>query len=72
VSNLFLEIAKIHGFELKSIDFIVLAFPQLEPPIGFQPTEDPACLQHYVLELKNNLYGLKQASFIWYKKLSND
>ena len=74
--KLLLVIAKIHGLESKSIDF-VLAFPQadlvidiwMELPIGFQPVEDPSSPQHYVLKLKKNLYGLKQASFNWYEKL---
>ena len=72
-----LVIAKIHGFESKSIDF-VLAFPQadldidiwMELPIGFQTIEDPNHSQlYYVLKLKKNLYGLKQAIFNWYEKL---
>ena len=60
----------------KSIDF-VLAFLQadldvdiwMELPIGLQPIEDPSSPQHYVLKLRKNLYGLKQASFNWYEKL---
>ena len=74
--KLLLVIAKIHGLESKLIDF-VLAFPQadhdidiwMELPIGFQTIEDPDHSQLYVLKLKKNLYGLKQASFNWYKKL---
>jgi hypothetical protein len=76
--KLLLVIAKIHGLELelKSVDF-VLAFPQadldidiwMELPIGFQTIKDPYHSQLYVLKLKKNLYGLKQASFNWYEKL---
>ena len=74
--KLLIVIAKIHGLEPKSIDF-VLAFPQadldidiwMELPIGFQMIEDPDHSQLYVLKLKKNLYGLKQASFNWYEKL---
>jgi hypothetical protein len=74
--KLLLVVAKIHGLELKSIDF-VLAFPQadldidiwMELPIGFQTIEDPNHSQLYVLKLITNLCRLKQASFNWYKKL---
>jgi hypothetical protein len=74
--KLLLVIAKIHGLESKSIDF-VLAFPQadldidfwMELPIGFQTIQDPDHSQLYVLKLKKNLYGLNQASFNWYEKL---
>jgi hypothetical protein len=74
--KLLLVIAKIHGLESKSIDF-VLAFPQadldvdiwMELPIGFQPIDDPEHPNQYVLKLKKNLYGLKQASYNWYGKL---
>ncbi len=74
--KLLLVIAKIHGLESKLID-LVLAFPQadldidiwMELPIGFQTIEDPDHSQLYVLKPKKNLYGLKQASFNWYKKL---
>ena len=41
----------------------------MELPIGFQPIEAPSSPQHYVLKLRKNLYGLKQASFNWYEKL---
>jgi hypothetical protein len=55
----------------------VLAFPQadldidiwMELPIGFQTIEDPDHSQLYLLKLKKNIYGLKQASFNWYEKL---
>ena len=75
--KLLLVIAKIHGLESKLIDF-VLAFPQADLdidiwmellPIGFQMIKDPNHSQFYVLKLKKNLYGLKQASFSWYKNL---
>jgi hypothetical protein len=74
--KLLLVIAKIHGLKSKSIDF-VLAFQQadldidiwMELPIGFQTIEDPDNSQLYVLKLKKNVYGLKQASFNWYEKL---
>ena len=57
----------------------MLAFPQadldidiwMELPIGFQTIEDPDHSQLYVLKLKKNLYGLKQASFNWYEKLQD-
>jgi len=74
--KLLLEIAKNHGLKSKLIDF-VLAFLQadldidiwMELPIGFQTIKDPDHSHLYVLKLKKNLYGLKQASFNWYKKL---
>ncbi len=76
--KLLLVIAKIHGLDLesKSIDF-VLAFPQadldvdiwMDLPIGFEPIEDPDHKSRYVPKLQKNLYGLKQASFNWYRKL---
>jgi hypothetical protein len=74
--ELLLVIAKIHGLESKSINF-VLAFPQadldidtwMELPIGSQPIKDPHSPQQYMLKLRNNVYGLKQASFNWYEKL---
>jgi hypothetical protein len=55
----------------------VLAFPQadldvdiwMDLPIGFEPIKDPDHKSQYVLKLSKNLYGLKQASFNWYKKL---
>ena len=74
--KLLLVIAKIHGHKSKSINF-VLALPQadlnvdvwMELPIGFQPIKDPSSPQHYILKLRKNLYGLKQASFNWGEKL---
>ena len=76
--KLLLVIAKIHRLESKLIDF-VLAFLQadldidiwMELPIRFQTIEDPDHSHLYVLKLKKNLYGLKQASFNWYKKLQD-
>ncbi len=77
--KLLLVIAKIHGLESKLIDF-VLAFPQadldidiwMELPIGFQMIEDPDQSQLYVLKLKKNLYGLKQASLTGTKSCETD
>jgi hypothetical protein len=74
--KLLLVIAKIHGLESKSIYFM-LAFLQadldvdiwMDLPIGFKPIKDPENKSQYVLKLQKNLYGLKQASFNWYKKL---
>ncbi len=68
--KLLLVIAKIHGLESKSIDF-VLAFLQadldediwMDLPICFEPIKDPDHKPQFVLRLQKNLYGLKQASF---------
>jgi len=70
--KLILVIAKIHGLKSKSIDSM-LAFPQadldidiwMELPIEFQMIEDLDHSQFYLLKLKKNLYGLKQASLNW-------
>ena len=72
-----LAVAKIHGLSFMSIDF-VLAFPQadLEIPVfmelllGFD-APDSQSWKHYVLQLNNSLYGLKQAGYNWFLKLSN-
>jgi hypothetical protein len=74
---LILAIAKIHGLLSKSIDF-VLASPQadleipvyMELPIGFDAPEEENC-RSYVLKLNKSLYGLKQAGYNWFAKLSN-
>jgi hypothetical protein len=74
-----LVISKIHGLESKSIDF-VLAFLQADLDVdiwmdllmGFEPIEDPDHKSQYVLKLRNNLYGLKQASFNWYKMICDE
>ncbi|EJK58187.1 hypothetical protein THAOC_21711, partial [Thalassiosira oceanica] len=74
--KLLLVIAKLHGLDSKSIDF-VLAFPQaeldvdiwMELPLGFAPEDDLDNGRKYVLKLNKNLYGLKQASYNWYEKL---
>ena len=75
--HLLLIIAKIHGLQSKSIDF-VLAFPQadldvpvyMELPAGVNPTnvsnDNRRC---YVLKLNKSLYGLKQAGYNWFEKL---
>ncbi len=75
-AKLLLVIAKIHGLESKSVDF-VLAFPQadlnkdiwMDLPISFEPIKDSDHKPQYILKFQKNLYGLKQASFNWYKKL---
>ncbi len=72
-----LAVAKIHSLSSKSIDFI-LAFPQadLEVPVFMElPLEfdapDSQNWKHYVLQLNKSLYGLKQAGYNWFAKLSN-
>jgi hypothetical protein len=55
----------------------MLAFPQadlnipvfMELPIGFDPPEEEYC-KSYVLRLNKSLYGLKQAEYNWFAKLS--
>jgi hypothetical protein len=74
---LILAITKIHGLSSKSIDFLI-AFPQadleipvfMKLPIGF---DIPNNEEHrfYVLKLNKSLYGLKQAGYNWFAKLSN-
>jgi hypothetical protein len=74
--RLILIIAHVHKLDSKSIDF-VLAFPQadldvdiwMELPRGMVPDHDETNKHLYVLKLKKNLYGLKQASFNWFDKL---
>ena len=76
--RLILAIAHIHKLDSKSIDF-VLAFPQaeldvdiwMELPRGMVPDCDDGNKRSYVLKLKKNLYGLKQASFNWFDKLKS-
>ena len=76
--RLILVIAHIHGLDSKSIDF-VLAFPQaeldvdiwMELPRGMVPDHDEESKHQYVLKLKKNLYGLKQASYNWFDKLKS-
>jgi hypothetical protein len=74
---LLLVIAKIHGLQSKSIDF-VLAFPQvdldvpvyMELPAGVNPVDvSDEHRRRYVLKPNKSLYGLKQAGYNWFKKL---
>ncbi len=75
--HLILAIAKILGLSFMSIDF-VLAIPQadleihvyMELSIGFdaQNRDDH---KFYVLQLNKSQYGLKQAGYNWFAKLSN-
>ena len=73
-----LAIAKIHSLSSKSIDF-VLAFPQadletpvyMELPIGFEDAPNGESCKFYVLRLNKSLYGLKQAGYNWFAKISN-
>ena len=74
--SLLLAIAHINGLNYKSIDF-VLALPQadididicMELPEGMIPVGNESNSHLYILKLNKILYGLKQASQNWYKKL---
>ena len=71
--RILLALSIIHKLNSKSIDF-VLAFPQadlerevfMELPYGFEF----GYKGQYVLKLKKNLYGLADASFNWFQKLT--
>ena len=71
--RLLLVLAVIHKLETKSVD-LVLAFPQadldrevfMELPFGFEHGPKGK----YVLRLKKNLYGLCDASYNWFQKLT--
>ena len=70
-----LTLSKILELDTKSIDF-VLAFPQadldvdifMELPSGFEVANNIGGVR-YILRLKKNLYGLKQAGLNWFDKL---
>lgn len=70
--KLLLVIARLHGLDSKSIDF-VLAFPQaeldvdiwMELPLGFAPEDDTENGRRHVLHLNKSLYGLTQATYNW-------
>ena len=71
--RLLMILSIIHNLDTKSIDF-VLAFPQatlerdvfMEMPYGFEYGGKGK----YVLKLKKNLYGLSDASYNWFNKLT--
>ena len=75
---LILEIAKLHNLDSKAIGFL-LAFPQADLeediwmylPIGFQVNghTEASFKCSFLLKLNKNVYGLKQGSYNWYKKL---
>jgi hypothetical protein len=75
--SILLAVAKIHGLFSKSIDFVV-AFPKadLEVPVymelllGFNASDNKS-QRFYVLRLNKSIYGLKQAGYNWFAKLSN-
>jgi hypothetical protein len=70
-------VPKIHGLSSKSIDF-VLAFHQadleisvfMELPLGLNAPNSQSW-KHYVLQLNKSLYGLKQAGYNRFSKLSD-
>ena len=72
--RLLLVLSIVHKLRTKSIDF-VLAFPQaditkdiyMELPYGFNYGKDKRL---YVLKLKKNLYGLCDASYNWFNKIT--
>jgi hypothetical protein len=72
-----LDIAKIHGLLSKSIDF-VLAFHHadfkipvyMELAIGYDALNGENC-KFYLLRINKSLYGLKQAGYNWFEKVSN-
>ena len=74
--SLLIDLCNIHGLESKSIDFI-LAFPQadldvdiwMELPTDIVVSGKDTESRAYVLKLKKSLYGLKQTSLNWFKKL---
>jgi hypothetical protein len=75
--QIFLAIAKVHGLSSRSIDSI-LAFLQadLEIPVYMElllrfEVPNNKSQKNYVLHLNTSLYGLKQAGYNWFAKLSN-
>ncbi len=75
--RILLAVAKIHGLSYKSIDF-VLAFPQadLEVPVYMDlpmdfDAPDNESQKFYMLHLNKSLYGLQQAGYNWFAKLSS-
>ncbi len=41
----------------------------MDLPVGFKTIDDPTEAPKFVLKLRKNLYGLKQASYNWFAKL---
>ena len=76
--RLILAIAKTHSLDSKPIDF-VLAYPQsdlkedilVQLPIVSQVNGQTEAdyNKQYVLKLNKYIFGIKQGSFNWYKKL---
>ena len=72
--RIIMNLAAMMGWETRQLDF-VLAFPQapvetelyMDIPKGF---EVKGSNNQYVLKLKKNLYGQKQAGRVWYKHLT--